>query len=186
MTGVSPDRQTAAGHRPPGLNADIARDVDFASGHAGADLIEPVVGALDADLRSIARTQPERIANGDAYLRGLKLDPIDFRCALAREQMRNKRREIEPLLRTRAQGEHQRLHGSRSFRRIMMRAEFAAVVTRTDAHRTALRPELDDRGDPGAHRVRDRVRRQAVDHDFQHADTSSSSAVFTAPRSVGQ
>ena len=84
--------------------------------HVLADAVEPFARVFDPDLPWIAHTQAEDIADRDARARRLQLDTRDLGRGLAGEPMRNEWRQIEPLLGRLAQGEHQRLHGSSSFR----------------------------------------------------------------------
>ena len=74
MAGIAADRQAAAGHQAAGLDADIALDFDLAAGHAGADPVEPVAGALDADVLRVAHAQPKSSPTVTRIARRLQLD----------------------------------------------------------------------------------------------------------------
>ncbi len=116
MAGASANHQPAAGHQASRLDADIARDLDLARRQAGADPVEPVAGAFDADVLRVAHAQPKGIADGHALARRLQLDPRDLVRALAGEKMRHQRRQVEPLRGALVQRQNERRHGSRSLR----------------------------------------------------------------------
>jgi hypothetical protein len=96
------------------MDANVAVDYDFTAAHGLANTVEPSAAAFDANLSGISHAQAEYIADPDAMLRRLHLDALDLRGRLAGNQMRNKWRQIESLIRWAAQCERQRSHGSRS------------------------------------------------------------------------
>ena len=106
----------------------------------------------------------------------------------AGEAVRRQRREIEPLLGPRAQGQHERPHGSSSLQVEVVRAELAAVVAGADPHAPALRRRAGrSRARPARMAAATASPSQPVDDDLQHARRRRrSSAVATAPRRVGQ
>ena len=105
--------------RPPvirtsGLDADIAVDEKFAASHALAGMIEAVAASFNANLLGIAHLQPKHLANINAATCRLQFDAFDLAGWFAGKQMRNERRQIEPLRGALAEGESQRSHGSNS------------------------------------------------------------------------
>lgn len=115
--GITAESQAAARHQSPRLDADIAIDEKLAAGHGLADMVEAVAGTLDANLLGVAHAHPEDLGDIDAHACRLQLDPLDLRGGLAGKVMRDKRRQVEPLLGTLAQRESQRPHGTKSRKR---------------------------------------------------------------------
>ena len=116
MAGASADHQPAAGHLAPRLDADIAPTSIAPADMPGADPVEPVAGAFDADVCA----SPMRSRKTSPTVTRMRvvcssIRAISSRC-LAGEKMRQQRRQIEPLLGALAQRQVERRHGSRSLR----------------------------------------------------------------------
>jgi hypothetical protein len=96
------------------LCANIAIDENFAAGHTVADMVESVTGAFDANVFRIAHTQTEYLADIDAVTARPQFDMLDLRGRLASKQVRDQRRQVEPLIGALAQCEAKRFHGTKS------------------------------------------------------------------------
>jgi hypothetical protein len=98
------------------LHSNLAFNDESARRHSHSDAVEPRAAAFDDDLRRLARSKTEDLADFYTPARGSEFDPFDFRDGLAHEMVRGQTREIEPLGRRRTKGERHRFQGKRSLR----------------------------------------------------------------------
>ena len=114
---IASDHEIAAAHAPAQRFAAIAFDDDLAAFQALPDIVEAQGSALEPDrLNAAAGADFEKIAHCHFFARGLQFDLRDLLGGFASEQMRDERREVEPLIGLLLEGEDERFHGSRSFR----------------------------------------------------------------------
>jgi hypothetical protein len=112
--GVTVQDQVTSRQQSSGLGADIAVDRNFAAGHGLADAIEPIACAFDANALRVAHAQTKNLSDIDARPRRLQFDTLDLRRRFAGKEIRNERRQIEPLVGALPQRENHRSHGSKS------------------------------------------------------------------------
>jgi hypothetical protein len=113
---MTADREAASLHQAAGFGADVSLNDNFAAGHAMANEIQAITGAFKPHLFAVPRPYAEHLSNINTVTRGGEIDALDLVYRLAGEQVWDKRRQIEPLIRPLAQCEYERLHGSSSFK----------------------------------------------------------------------
>jgi hypothetical protein len=113
-SGIAEHRQPAAGHQAAGLDADITLDYELAAVHRLADIIEPIATTLNADLLNIACAYSKDICKVDRAMAGLQFHSFDLADRFAGKGVRHKRRQVETMIKSLAQGQCQRPHGSNS------------------------------------------------------------------------
>ena len=80
------------------------------------DEIQPVARAFEPDLLRVAGAHAEHLAYVNTMARRRQINALDLGERFAGELVWHERRQIEPLIRPLAQREHERLHGSSSFK----------------------------------------------------------------------
>jgi hypothetical protein len=114
--GIPSYREPSALHQASNLDTNIACDIDFAFGHAGANAVEAFVAPLKLDLHCVAHADLEKLSRTQTHASRLQLEGGDLAFTEAEQAVWCKSRQIDALQGCLAQDEDQRAHGSRSLR----------------------------------------------------------------------
>jgi hypothetical protein len=162
------DPDLAARHREAEPLAHVARDRDAALPEPGADAVEAIRAALDAQVGRVVARQGEHVPDHEPEAGRPDGQALDLAGAEAGEALGHERRKIEPLRRRLAQAEGQRAHDRRSRRWKVVTAELAAVVSGRDGDEPAIRAGRRRGVQRRPHGRPDGFVREPVDHDLQH------------------
>jgi hypothetical protein len=113
---IAVDDQPSAPHSATGFYPDIAVYLDFAIGHFVSDEVQAVASAFNANVLRVPHAHTKNLTDRDALAGRAQLQSRDFGCRFSRQQMRHERRQIEALIGALPEREHQRFHGSSSFK----------------------------------------------------------------------